>query len=121
MADSVILLFRLGATPPRALLANLQVCVFPLRAVFFLAFLLLTYFKFLLFLPFFDFDLDIVSFILSFSCGYYAISSVSVSAATRLAYDMRYILIPTYADLNSLFLSEVYDLFQLLCILTSVC
>ena len=43
---------------------------------------------FLLFLPFFDFDLDIVCFILSFSCGYYAVSSVSVSAATRLAYDM---------------------------------
>ena len=39
-------------------------------------------------LPFFDFDLDIVCFILSFSCGYYAVSSVSVSAATRLAYDM---------------------------------
>ena len=32
--------------------------------------------------------LDIVCFILSFSCGYYAVSSVSVSAATRLAYDM---------------------------------
>ena len=41
---------------------------------------------FLLFLPFFDFDLDIVCFILSFSCVYYAVSSVSVSAATRLAY-----------------------------------
>ena len=38
--------------------------------------------------PFFDFDLDIVCFILSFSCGYYAVSSVSVSAATRSAYDM---------------------------------
>ena len=36
-----------------------------------------------------DIDLDIVCFILSFSCGYYAVSSVSVSAATRLqAYDM---------------------------------
>ena len=37
--------------------------------------------------PFFDFDWDIVfvSFCL-FSCGYYAVSSVSVSAATRLAY-----------------------------------
>ena len=41
---------------------------------------------FLLFLPFFDFD--IVRFLLSFSCGYYPVSSVSVSAATRLAYDM---------------------------------
>ena len=48
---------------------------------------------FLLFLPFFDFDLDIVCFMLSFSCGYYAVSSVSVSAATRLAYD-------TYLDKN---------------------
>ena len=65
-----------------------QVCVFPLRAVFLLVFLMLTYFTFLLFLPFFDFDLDIVCFIQPFSCGYYAGSSVSVSAATRLAYDM---------------------------------
>ena len=32
--------------------------------------------------------LDIVCFILSFSCGYYAVSSVSVSAATRVAYDV---------------------------------
>ena len=40
---------------------------------------------FLLFLPFFDFDLDSVCFILSFSCGYYAVSSLSVSAATCLA------------------------------------
>ena len=39
-------------------------------------------------LPGFDFDLDIVCFIPSFSCGYYAVSSVSVSAATPLAYDM---------------------------------
>ena len=48
---------------------------------------MLTYF--LLFfscVPFFDFDLDIVCFVLSFSCGYYAVSSVLVSAATRLAY-----------------------------------
>ena len=36
--------------------------------------------------PLFDFDLDIVCFILSFSCGYYAVPSVSVSAATRFAY-----------------------------------
>ena len=47
-----------------ALLASLQVCVFPLRAVFFLAFLLVTFFFFLLFLAFFDFDLDVVRFIL---------------------------------------------------------
>ena len=42
----------------------------------------------LLFLPFFDFDSDIVCFILSFSCGNYAVASVSVCAATRLAYDL---------------------------------
>ena len=74
--------------PPRAP-CEPEVCVFPLRAVFFLALLMLTYlYFFLLFLPFFDFDLDIACFILSFSCGYYAVSSVSVSAATRVAYDM---------------------------------
>ena len=54
--------------------------------------------------PFFDFDLDIVCFVLSFSCGYYAVSSVLVSAATRLAYYMYLdILIPTYADLTFFF------------------
>ena len=53
--------------------------------------------------PVFDFDLDIVCFILSFSCGYFAVSSVSVSAATRLAYDKICILIRTYADLTFLF------------------
>ena len=49
-----ILFFCLGATPPRALLASLLVCVFPLCAVFFLfvAFLVFVLF-FLLFLPFF--------------------------------------------------------------------
>ena len=36
---------------------------------------------------FFLFDLDIF-ILLSFSRGYYAVSSVSVSAATRLAYDV---------------------------------
>ena len=49
----------------------------------------------LLFLPFVDFDLDIVCFILSFSCGYYAVSSVSASAATRSAYDI-YMYLETY-------------------------
>ena len=38
---------------------------------------------------------------LSFSCEYYAVSSVSVSAATFLAYMMR-IAIRTYADLTVL-------------------
>ena len=70
--------------PPRAA-CEPEVCVFPLRAVFFLAFLLFVSSIFLVFLPFSDFDLDIVCFILSFSCGYYAVPSVSVSAATRLA------------------------------------
>ena len=32
--------------------------------------------------------LGIVCFILSFSCGYYAVPSVSVVSVTRLAYDM---------------------------------
>ena len=49
---------------------------------------------FSLLLPFFDFDLYVVFFILSFSCGFYAVSSVLVSAATRLAYDM---YLDTYA------------------------
>ena len=88
VVDSVFLLFRLDATPTPRAPCEPDVCVFPLRAVFFIAFLLLICFLLLLFLPFFDFDLDIVCFMLSFSCEYYAISSVSVSAATRLAYDM---------------------------------
>ena len=64
------------------------------------------------FFPSFPFSISIWTsfvFILSFSCGYYAVSSVSVSAATRLAYDNihRYIynifvciLIRTHADLT---------------------
>ena len=54
VADSVILLFRLGATPPPAL-CEPEVCVFSLRAVFFLALLMFTFFFFLPFLPFFRF------------------------------------------------------------------
>ena len=57
--------------------------------------------SFLIFLPFFDFDLDIVCFILPFSCGYYAVSSVSVSAATRLAY---YMYLGTYVRWSHLFI-----------------
>ena len=49
-------------TPP-APLESLQICVFPLCAVFLACFLL---FIFLLFLPFFDFNLDVVSFHLVF-------------------------------------------------------
>ena len=104
-ADSAILLFRLGATlSPRCLRAwSMRI---PLACCLFLAFLLFIYFSFLIFFPFFDFDLDIVYVTLSFSCGYYAVSSVSVSAATRLAYDM-YLdtLIRTYTDLTFCFLS----------------
>ena len=70
-----------------------------MRAVFFLVF----------------FELDIVCFIPFFSCGYYAVCSVSVSvsAATRLAYDLLCIFIRTYADLTFSILSELYRLFQL--------
>ena len=48
---------------------------------------------------------------------YYAVSSVSVSVATRVAYDVY--LIRAYADLN-FFLSEVCDLFQLLGVFSPV-
>ena len=67
----------------------LRVCIFPLRAVCLLAFLVLNFFFF------FSFSFSLPSlfrfrfghcFILSFSCGYYAVSSVSVSAAARSAY-----------------------------------
>ena len=101
VADSVILLVRIGATPPRALLASLKYAYSPYMLVACVDVDLFLFF--LLFLRFFDFDLDIACFILSFSCGYYAVSSVSVSAATRLAYDIMYL--DTYADLTFLFLS----------------
>ena len=73
-----------GYTPP-ALLASLKYahppCVLSL-----LALLRLTYFFTYSPLPsLFRFDLEIVCFILSSSGGYCAVSSVSVSAATRLA------------------------------------
>ena len=78
-----------SALHPPALLASLKYAYFPcVLSFFFLELLMLTYLNFfLLFLPFFDFDLDIV-FIPSFSCGYYGVSSASVSAAIRLAYDI---------------------------------
>ena len=71
---------------------------------------------FLVFLPFFDFDLDIVCFFLSFSCG--AMLSPRFRFLVRLYQHM--IFIRTYADLTFLFQSVVYDLFQLLCELSSV-
>ena len=86
---------------------------FPLHAVVFPAFLLLVYFIFLLFLPFFALDLDVVCFIPS-------VVGIMLSPRfrflLRLAYDMH--LVRTYADLIVLFLSEVRvnDLFQSLCI-----
>ena len=84
VADSVVLLFRLGALPPRVP-CEPKVCVLPLPAVFFsflLAVLIFSTLPSLFRLPFGQ----AFVFILSFSCGYYAVSSVSVSAATRLAY-----------------------------------
>ena len=66
VADSVIL--SRYYTPP-ALLASLQVCVFPLCAAFFLAFLLLFVLFFFPSFPFFDFDLDVVCFIRLFLAG----------------------------------------------------
>ena len=83
---------------------------------------------FLLFLPFFLFRFgQRLFFFLSFSCGCYAVSSVSVSAASRLAFSNDIylyqvyicILIRTYARLTFFFLSEVYRLLQLLCVLSS--
>ena len=62
--DSVILLFRLGVTPTTRSLRTWSMCVPRACCIlFFLALLMLTYLFFcLLFLPFFDFDLDIVCF-----------------------------------------------------------
>ncbi|CAN0514622.1 unnamed protein product, partial [Laminaria digitata] len=101
VAESVFFVF-ISVLHPLALLASLQICV-NLRilwCVFFLAFLLV-------FFPLsspFDFEFDSifrrrVVFILSFSCGYYAVCSVSV--ATRTA-DRMY-LIRTCADLTFYF------------------
>ena len=108
MADSVLLS---RCYSPPSLLASLQVCVFPLRAVLLRSCcLFISPGIFNLFLPFFDFDLDIVCFITgSFSSGYYAASSVSVSAVrlvSIICYVSRYL--PTHADLNFLFLFESY-------------
>ena len=103
VADSVILLFRLGATPPPALLASLKCACSPcvLSSFFFLALLMLAYLYFSSLPSLFRFRFGHrLFFILSFSCGYHAVSSVSVSAATRLAYDIICVLIPTYADVT---------------------
>ena len=71
------------------------------------------FFIFLLLLPFFDFDLDIVCFVLCFSCGYYAVSSVSVSAATRLAYYIMRILI--------FFIRTLISPFCIFCLRCTIC
>ena len=106
---------------PPALIVSLKHAYYPSMLSTFLRCWCWTLDIFLLFLPFFDFDLDIACFILSFSCGYYSVSSVSVSAATRFPYDMYIcIVIRTYADLTFLFQSGAYNLFQLLCELSLV-
>ena len=64
-----------------------EVCVFSFCAAFSCVLDVNLFLLFLLLLSLFRFRFG-HCFILSFSCGYYAVSSVSVSAATRLAYDM---------------------------------
>ena len=105
----MFLLFRLDATPPPRAPCEPQVCVFPLYAVFFfLQLLMLTYLHFFLLL--FPFSISIwTSFvsILSFSCGYYeyVVSSVSVSAATRLDLQgMIYMNLDTYVRWSHFFI-----------------
>ena len=101
-----------------------DVCVFPVRAVFSLAFLLLTFFSASLppLFRFFAVDLDIVCFTLSscVSLWVLAVSSVSVSAATRLAHDMYLDAYVRWSQLLIFVWGTVSDLFQLLCILSSV-
>ena len=59
------------------------------------------FYFFLVFLPFCDFDLDIVCFNLSFSCGYIVLSPrFYVSPATRLAYDVYLDTYYTYAGIT---------------------
>ena len=111
MEDYVVLLFRLGATPPPRAPYEPEVCV--VSSVLG-CWCWLVIWSFLLFLPFFDFDLDIVGSFLS--CGYhsYAVLAVSVSGATCLAYDMH---LDTYVRWSHLLifsevLSRLYDLLQ---------
>ena len=54
-------------------------------------------------------------FTLYFSCGHYAVSSASVFAATRLAYDMHLDAYSIRCDLIFV-LSEVYDVLKFVCI-----
>ena len=63
--------------------------VFPLYAAV-LRSCFLFIFIYVFFLPFFDFDFGRRMFHIFFLCGYYSVSSVSVSVATRLAYRIWY-------------------------------
>ena len=117
----IVLLFSPRCYTPPALLASLEYAYSPyvlspfLRSCFLLVLILFLFSSF----PFF-FDLDIVCFILSFSCGYYAIMlSPRFRFLLRLVQHMLLNLIRTYADLTFSFLSEAYDLFQLLCVISS--
>ena len=66
---------RRSYTPPPRAPCEPEACVRPLRAVSLCVANVHHRFSFmfssLFFLPFFDFDLDIVCFIVSFACGYY--------------------------------------------------
>ena len=115
VTDSVLLLFYLGATPPPHSLPVWSMRI-PLACCLLSSFLRCwCWLIFIFFFSSFPFSISIWTsfvFILSCSCGYYAVSSVSVSAATRLAYDIpgtSYVAwyVYTYADLTFLFLSEV--------------
>ena len=98
--------------PPRAACEPANLRISPVWCIH--SFLLFTvpgiHFIFLLFS---FFSISIWTLLVSF-CLFlvlYDLPSVSVSVATRFAYDVY--LICTYADLTLLFLSEVHDLFQL--------
>ena len=114
VVDSVILLFRLGATPPprslRASIMRIPLACCLLSSFFFVALLMLTYlFFFLLFLPIFDFDLDIVCFhpvfflwVLCCLLGFgYCCDSFRILYDVNTSYVC--ILIRTYADLTFYF------------------
>ena len=106
MVDYIILLFHLGATPPCAL-CEPQACVFPLRSVFFLAFQMLTYFYF-----FFS------SFPFSTRFGHSLFHPVFfLWVLCLLVFGFCCDSFNIY-ELTVLFLSEIYDLWQLLCLLS---
>ena len=116
VADSVL---ALRCYAPSALLVSLQIWVSRLRAVPFLAFLLLISFIFLLFLPFSAFDSDVVCFILSvfllWRC-WCCLLGYGFCYDSFIQHMIRIYLIRTYDDVTVFFLSgiPVYDYFQLL-------